>query len=167
MINDEIDNYIALYRYDLGRLCYNLCRNMPDAENLYQETWLKAIEHIKQYKKDKPFDKWLYSICVNTYKESLRKKKREANIDFQSNEEKDLFLSAIPDINDTELSRMGELYDAINKLPPKYSTVIILKYISEYSELEIAQILKIPAGTVKSRLYKARNLLKRSLFDNE
>lgn len=77
------------------------------------------------YKADLPFDKWLFAICVNTFKDHCRKRKRENIIEFQSNEDKDSFLQNIPQCNNVNYDIYSDLYDAINTLPDKYQAVII------------------------------------------
>ena len=72
MIND----YISLYGKRLYGLCVKLCGNTVDADDLYQETWLKAYQKILQYDTVRSFEGWITGICVNTYRDLLRKQKR-------------------------------------------------------------------------------------------
>ena len=66
MQNDIIEKSLELYQKDLSNLCYCLCRNIYDAENLFQETSLKVMKNQDKYNKDMFFDKWLFAICANT-----------------------------------------------------------------------------------------------------
>ena len=69
------DRYIALYGKRLYGLCVNLCGGAFDPDDLYQETWLKALGKIHRYDESKPFEPWITAICVNIYRDMLRKHK--------------------------------------------------------------------------------------------
>ena len=84
-------------------------------------------------------------------------------MNFINNEDKDIFFQNLPDANTVDLDSYSKLYDVINNLPINYRIIITLKYFKDYSEKEIAEILNIPLGTVKSRLHIAKDLLKCSL----
>lgn len=159
----EFNEYITRYNADLTRLCISLCGNISDAEDLLQDTWLKAMKYYQKYDKSKPFDKWLYSICVNTYKNTLNSaffKKRKS---FHSDEEERVFFNSIPQVTDDTKDDYLELHKAISSLSKKQRIVIVLYYFKDYSVTEISQIINIPTGTVKSRLAHARAELKRRL----
>ncbi len=159
----EIEQYVIKYSADLTRLCLSLCGNSADAEDLFQDTWCKAMKHFKQYNKSLPFDKWLFSICVNTYKNSLKLFYNRNKVNFKSDEEKEAFLNSIPNADEDNSDYYFELHKAISALPKKLKIVIVLYYFKGYSAKEISQILNIPEGTVKSRMYSARETLKRRL----
>ncbi len=157
-----IESYIEKYQERLTRLCINLCRNYADAEDLFQETWLKAINNFDKYDATKNFDKWLFSICINTYKNNYKSLFTHKNISFATTEEKDIFLSSIPD-KEIKNENYKELIEIIKTLPDKYRIVLALRYFNDYSEKDTAEFLDIPVGTVKSRLNKAKQLIKRRL----
>lgn len=156
-----INQYIHQYGKRLYGLCMTLCANSHDAEDLYQDTWLKVINNISRYDTSKDFEPWLTAICVNTYRDSLRRIIRSPifNI-FNDNEEKSAVLdnTAAPEKED-----YSDLHEAIQKLPDKLRITVILFYFRDMDIASVAQILNIPAGTVKSRLNKARTLLKEVL----
>lgn len=162
-----LNRYISVYQEDLTRLCISLCRNIPDAEDLYQDTWLKVMCKYQKYDESKPFDKWLFTICVNTYKDRQKSFWKKKQFHFSSNEDKELFLSSIPDV--PEFDGQSEMYDTLLncliKLPLKYNMIISLFYFKDYSEKEVASILNIPIGTVKSRLHKAKKILKELILN--
>ena len=68
-----MDRYIQAHGRRLFGLCLTLCAHRQDAEDLYQDTWLKALAHFHQYDPNRPFEPWLTRICVNTYRNSLRR----------------------------------------------------------------------------------------------
>lgn len=156
--NPVILEYVRLYEKDLSRLCLSLCRNCAEAEDLYQETWVKVLRHFDRYDKSRPFDKWLFAICVNTFKNLRTAADRRHAHAFASEEEARFYIASIP-AADTPHEVYLTLYDAISKLPEKQRVVVVLRYFKDYSEKDIAEILKIPVGTVKSRLHKAKAFL--------
>lgn len=162
-LNCEFEKYILQYSSDLTRLCLSLCGNKSEAEELFQDTWLKALRFYPKYDKTKPFDKWLFSICVNTYKNIVQSAFIIRRKSFSSDEEKDAFFNSISEINDDNKHEYLELHEAISKLSKKQRVVIVLYYFKDYSIAEISQIINIPEGTVKSRLANARAEIKRRL----
>lgn len=81
-----IDQYIRTYGKRLYGLCLSLCANIHEAEDLYQDTWLKVLQNIAQYDKDQPFEPWLTQICVNLYRNRLRRLMRSPFISFANDE---------------------------------------------------------------------------------
>ena len=157
-----IDQYIQQYGRRLYGLCRSLCADPFDADDLYQETWLKVVKHISQYDPDREFEPWLTRICVNTYRSVLRRLAKSPLLDFSSGEEKDRLLASIPAPEKTDYAF---LYEAMDKLAEKLRLTVILFYFRGEDLASTAQILDIPVGTVKSRLNKARKRLKEVLSD--
>lgn len=157
-----IDNYIQQYGKRLYGLCLSLCGNPFDANDLYQETWLRAFQNISKYDPALDFEPWLTKICVNIYKNQLRRLARSPLIDFSTNEEKDKVMNTLAEPQEKDYT---PLYEAIDNLPEKLRIVIILFYFRDMDINSTAHILKIPIGTVKSRLNKSRKLLKEALKD--
>lgn len=160
---EKIEQYIDSYSGDLTRLCISLCTDLSDAEDLFQETWYKAIKYFSKYDEQKPFDKWLFSICVNTYKDSFKSSYKKRMFSFGSDKEKIQFFSSIPDAEQGSMEEFCELHKAVSDLPKKLKIVLTLFYFKDYSVKEISSVLKIPEGTVKSRLCSARKIIKRRL----
>ena len=134
------------------------------ANDLFQETWIKVIRNFKKFDETRDFGKWVSAICTNTYKNMCRKAIRENYITFSDNDAMEAFWKMIPDHDSNAMAGGYEaLYDAIDVLTPKQREVIVMHYFSGYSELECAEILNIPQNSVKSRMYSARQALKRRL----
>lgn len=156
-----LNTYIEKYGRRLYGLCRTLCTSPEDAEDLYQETWLKVYRKIHLYNPDFEFEGWLTRICVNTYKDQYRKKKLSLLFDyFGTQEEKDLILSSAPE---KEPEDHSDLHAAVDTLPEKIRITVVLYYFQEMSLSDTAKALSIPEGTVKSRLSKARTLLKEKM----
>lgn len=158
-----IDQYIRDYGKRLYGLCTFLCANSYEAEDLYQETWLKVVKNISKYHPEKEFEPWLTTICVNTYRNTLRRiAKSPVFNSFSTTEEKEDILNSIPAPEGKDYS---SLYTAIDHLPEKLRLTVILFYFRDMDINTTAKVLGIPPGTVKSRLNKAKKLLKEVLAD--
>ncbi|MBQ6154171.1 MAG: RNA polymerase sigma factor [Ruminococcus sp.] len=159
------EQYVELYSRDLSKFCIKLCGNIDDAEDLFQDTWTRALRYFKIYDEKKSFKTWLFTICVNIYKNSSKLKYNSRKIEFSTTEEKERFFSTIPSSQE-DRDEYIDLLSAIAALPKKHRVVITLYYFKEFSQKEIAEILSIPEGTVSSRLTTAKKLLKRRLSDD-
>ena len=155
-----IDQYIHQYGKRLYGLCLTLCANTLEADDLYQDTWLQVVKNFSRYDASRDFEPWLTKICVNLYRNALRRLSKSPFLHFRSNEEKEFLLCSIPA---PEKVDYRPLYEAIDHLPEKYRLAVILYYFDDRNIAATAQILGIPSGTVKSRLDKARKLLKEAL----
>lgn len=159
-----IDQYIRQYGKRLYGLCLTLCASAFDADDLYQETWLRALKCINQYDTVRDFEPWLTRICVNTYRNTLRRIAKSPIFNrFASTAEKDAAFEAVPAAAETFKSDYAALYTAIDGLPDKLRTTVILFYFRDMDLASTSDALGIPIGTVKSRLNKARKLLKEAL----
>lgn len=158
-----IDQYIRNYGKRLYGLCTFLCANSYEAEDLYQETWLKVVKNISKYDSTKDFEPWLTTICVNTYRNTLRRIAKSPLFNtFTTTEEKEDILNSIPAPDGADYS---DLYAAIDRLPEKLRLTVILFYFRDMDINTTAKVLGIPPGTVKSRLNKAKKSLKEVLAD--
>lgn len=158
-----IDQYIQIHGKRLYGLCRTLCANALDADDLYQDTWLKVMKSILQYDTSQPFAPWLTRICVNTYRNALQRMIRNPIFNgFSTTEEKSSVLegAAAPEAQD-----YSDLHQAIDNLPEKLRVTVILYYYQDMEIGAVAKTLGIPPGTVKSRLSKARQQLKEVLVN--
>ena len=166
----EIENLVEQYENMLYNLCYRLTQNMHDAQDLYQQTWLKAISRINLYA-NKSMKNWLYTICLNLYRDNYRKSKRKeqtisSKFSSEAQEKKRWKTQrimrtaesvAINNINN-EL-----LLEKIDQLSDKLRVPIILFYFDGFDYKAIAGILRVPIGTVKSRLNLAKEKLRKEM----
>lgn len=159
-----IDQYIRKYGKRLYGLCLTLCANPFDADDLYQDTWLQVIRNISRYDESREFEPWLTKICVNTYRNTLRRIARSPLLNFKTNEEKDSALEAVPA---PEKEDYTPVHEAVDRLPEKLRLAVILYYFEEMDIAAVAGVLGVPEGTIKSRLNKARKLLKEVLGSEE
>lgn len=131
----------------LYRISMSILKNPTDCEDAVQDTILIAYSKLKTLKNDEYFKTWLVRILINTCNKSLRKRSR-----FVSDEE--LGEMSVPDSTVNTEVRL-----AVEKLKPKIRIVVVMKYIEGFSVKEIKEVLKIPEGTVKSRLAEGRRQL--------
>jgi RNA polymerase sigma factor (sigma-70 family) len=145
---------------------YNLARwlaqNQNDAEDLVQETYLKAWRSFASFQPDTNFRAWIFRILRNTFLGSLSKLERRMTTAMESEEDLPP-TSATPESLLIGRSDMDAVQQAIEQLPVIFREVILLCDVEEASYREIAEILSIPMGTVMSRLARARKLVRESL----
>ena len=157
-----IDQYIRKDGKRLFGLCMTLCGDPYEAEDLYQETWLKVVRNISRYDPAREFEPWLTKICVNTYRNTLRRIARSPVLNFRDTREKDTMMQSVPA---PEKKDYEPLYEAVRNLPEKMRLTVVLFYFEDMDIRSAAEVLGVPPGTVKSRLSKARKLLKEVLGD--
>lgn len=146
---------------------YRLTNNEDDANDLVQDTYLKAYRFFHSYERGSNAKAWLFRILKNSFINVYRKASKEPNkIDY---EEAETFLntgksSYVDSIDAREKIFRGligdEVAKALNSLPVDFRIVIILCDIEEFTYEEIAKIIDIPIGTVRSRLHRARKMLR-------
>ncbi|MBK8671221.1 MAG: sigma-70 family RNA polymerase sigma factor [Saprospiraceae bacterium] len=154
----------------LKTFAYHLTYNEEDADDLVQETYLKAHKFIENYDSGTNAKAWLFKILKNAYINEYRKKSKRpssVNIDdvISMREGEEPSYAAFNDLrNEIFDNTMGdEVTMALNSLPVEFRTVILLCDIESFTYEEIAKILELPIGTVRSRLFRARNMLKDKL----
>ena len=109
-----MDQYIRKYGKRLYGLCMTLCADKHEADDLYQDTWVKVIRSFDSFDASKDFEPWLTRLCVNTYRDKLRRLSRSPFLNFTSNETKDAVFSTAPA---PEREDYSDLYAAIDQLP--------------------------------------------------
>jgi len=154
----------------LQTFAYHLTYNQEDADDLVQETYLKAYRFIDKYDEGTNAKAWLFKILKNAYINEYRKRvKQPTKVDYEEivayHDTDDDRISGYSDLREEIfLHMMGdEVTSAINSLPIDFRTVILLCDIEGFTYEEIASIIDVPIGTVRSRLFRARNLLKEKL----
>jgi len=162
MPDHDIKPYVSEYGLRLTNLCLKLSGSKSDAEDLYQETWYRIFNNFHMYDKSRPFDKWSYSVCVNTFRNIYKKQKRTPII---YNDDA-LLRDSKADVSALDIEQL-ELREAVDALDEKYRLVVVLYYFEDLALAEVASILEISVGTAKSRLFKARELLKRRITEHE
>jgi RNA polymerase sigma-70 factor (ECF subfamily) len=155
----------ALYNF-----AFHLTFEEENANDLVQETYLKAYRFIDSYQKGTNSKAWLFKILKNEFINNYRKKSKQPNaVDFDSllnyHEADDpQYVESLDLRQEIFQNMMGdEVTIAVNKLPVEFKTIIILCDVEGFTYEELSKILDIPIGTVRSRLFRARNMLKEYL----
>jgi RNA polymerase sigma-70 factor (ECF subfamily) len=153
----EISRLVEEYGNDVLRIATVILKSKELAEDVYQETFLRVVRSYSGYRGESSEKTWIISIAVNVCRDYMRSAwKRRVVVT-------DDFLTYTADDDTEEIiekrSEKQMLINAIMKLPDKYREIIHLFYYQEMGVKDIANVLKIPGGTVKSRLFKARTLL--------
>lgn len=153
-----------------------MTRNPSDAEDLVQETYLKAYRSFGGFEQGSNLRAWLYRILTNTFINTYRSKKRRPN-ETELDEVEDLYLyrrlgglEAVAASRSAEDELMDWFTDAdvkaaIESLPDNFRIPVLLADVEGFSYKEIAEILDIPIGTVMSRLHRGRKALQKQLYD--
>ncbi len=152
------------YQSYVFSLAIRFTRKREDAEEITQDTFVKAYKSLSQYKRESKFSTWLYTITYNTAMTHLRKKKLEtSSLDDEANliqiENKGIY----DEYSIEKKSRSFYLNKAIGMLLPDDAIIITLFYKGEQSLEEIAAVMNIEANTVKVKLHRARHKLKEKL----
>jgi RNA polymerase sigma-70 factor (ECF subfamily) len=161
------------YVDSLYNTAYRMTRNSEDAEDLVQETYLKAYKYYDKFEEGTNLKAWLFKILKNTFINNYRKKKLEPrSVDFAEIEdsfERVLRRDTSESPTDPESEYFTGVLDddvrrSLESLPYDYRMVVILADLEDFSYKEIAEILDCPVGTVMSRLYRGRKLLEKTLL---
>lgn len=165
----ELEQCIQEYGRDIYSFCKHLTCNVQDADELYQDTFLKAVElHWKIDGQDNP-KSYLLSIAVHLWKNRRRKaawRNRIASVASLTEEQEENLTGGV-EISPEEIYLVNEemqiVRSAVDKLPQKLKVCVLLFYMEDLSVAQVAKTLKLPEGTVKRRLYQARKLLEKEL----
>lgn len=167
---DAFKKLMDRHRTAIFHIVLKIVRNREAADDLVQETFMKAFSSLATYRSEYKFSTWIYRIAANASIDYLRKQRIKTLsldsppdsidgpieievADNSYNPEKDL----------VEREQRLSINDAIDSLPEKYRVVILYRHKDDKSYEEIAEALSIPIGTVKARIFRARELLKKKL----
>ena len=156
---------IERHQQHIFNLCYRMLRQFEEADDATQDTFLKAYRSLKQFRGDARLKTWLCQIARNECLNRLRHENM-ASLDQQLTTDHS-FQIADSTPSPLELIEQQEtqsiIHEAINKLPHQYRLVITLFHLNGLSYEEISQVMEIPMGTVKTHIFRARELLKSKL----
>ncbi len=170
MQKEELELIIMEYGNELFRFCLKICMDRYDAEELYQETFLKLMESKKIIDRSRNPKSFLFSVAIGIFKN--HKKKYAVRKRIAPMESIDQTLMEIYSEHDNpterdciELLTLVQLEREIFRLDDKYRIPLVMCYTNGFSYAEIAEALRIPKGTVKSRIFKAKEILQERLED--
>lgn len=173
---EAFEAIVCQYQDKVYTLCYRYTGNSEDAYDLAQEAFIKSFRSLHTFKGTSNFSTWLYRITTNVCLDEMRRKKRRVTV--QSLD--DPVETADGEVSKTvqdESPGADVLYEQqefaqyiqhlLNQMKPEHRMVIVLKDIMDFTYEEIAQMLNISIGTIKSRLSRARELLRKKLLERE
>jgi RNA polymerase sigma-70 factor (ECF subfamily) len=168
-----LDQLVHFYKDNLYGLCVKFTLDYTDADDLFQKTWIKAVKNLRKFKSGS-FKAWLFSICANQYKDDYRHSKVKDKYifdNFTTTFDKDLIMSNSSEVKSAE-NEYAEIYmkeqvmSIVQSLPKKLKLPIVLHYYNGNKYSEIATILGISVGTVKSRINSAKSKMKVEMEGN-
>lgn len=166
---NAFNELVLMHQNRIMNIAFGMLSNIDDVADAAQEVFIKVFRNIGGFKEQSSFSTWIYRITVNVCNDILRKNSRHktVSLNMHFDDEEHEF-----DIKDTSMTpdelvhtaeMQNEVRYAISKLKPEYKAVITLYDIEGLPYDKISEILKIPMGTVKSRLSRARTALKKEL----
>lgn len=155
----EFRRNLARNRKRLYRIAYSWTRNSALADDLVQDTMIKALRHQGQLRESDAQDAWLFTILANSYRDHFRRQRETEDID-----DLDLADHSTPETEHADNQIRRKVRAAIAQLPEGQRQVVTLVDLEGFSYVEVAQILSIPSGTVMSRLCRGRQALRALLL---
>ncbi|WP_100013038.1 RNA polymerase sigma factor SigW [Lentibacillus sediminis] len=164
------EDVVSFYQNKIYQHCFRMLGNAHEAEDIAQETFVRVYVNIHSYDEKRKFSTWLYRIATNLTIDRIRKRKPDYYLDAEVKGTEGLNMysqlasdkqSPPEEVENQELQRY--IHREIAELPPKYRSIIILRYLEEFSLQEISETLDIPLGTVKTRIHRGREALRKKL----
>ena len=165
------DLLVRKYQHKVVKLVLRYVRNPADAEDIAQEAFIKAYRALPQFRGDSAFYTWMYRIAINTAKNSLASRDRSPiayDLDLTDPEESHSVQTKLQDPDTPEGMALTEeirliVNSAIEALPEELKTAIVLRELDGLSYEEIAAAMECPVGTVRSRIFRAREAIDKRL----
>ena len=164
------EDVVVFYQNKVYQICYRIIGNKHEAEDIAQEAFIRAYVNIQSFDDNRKFSTWLYRIATNLTIDRIRKKKPDYFLDetIKGTDGLDLYSQLpanqpLPEQEVESLEIQNYIQQEIMELPAKYRSVIALRFVDELSLNEISEILEIPLGTVKTRIHRGREALRKRL----
>jgi RNA polymerase sigma-70 factor (ECF subfamily) len=164
MHREDLERLAIAIQRDLYHFALTLCGNEQDAADLVQDTFLKALKSHAGFRDGTNFRAWMFRIARNAFIDMARRRKFQANYDFEAEEVKDESIETeAKDITD---ALPDEISNAFRGLDPQSRAIVMLADIQRFSYKEISETLDVPIGTCMSRLFRARKKLQSLILQN-
>ncbi|UUZ87181.1 RNA polymerase sigma factor SigW [Paenibacillus sp. P26] len=164
------EELVELYKDKIYHLAYRMLHNGHEAEEIVQETFLRVYTNLERYDESQKFSTWIYRIGTNLCIDRLRKRKPSYSLDAEMNDgEGTDWYSMLPSQEETPDERLvlsetqTQIRESIDTPPEKYKAVVILRYLQDLSLQEISDVLSMPVTTIKTRLHRGRDFLRKKL----
>ncbi len=153
------NSLIKRFQLPLLAYCCERLGNREDALDAVQQTFVKAIKHLPSLRDDTKFTSWIYGIARQACIDSIRRRGREAKA-YQTFSHQEPFPTVCPGENAANAEEVQLVITLVRELESDLQEPLILYYLEDFSLSEIAEIMHVPNGTIKSRLHRARQILK-------
>ena len=169
---DSFAQLVQQHQRRVFNLVFRMLQQYEEANEVTQETFLAAWQGLPSFRGDARFSTWLYRIAYNCALKQLELRKRDRAIQLELQTEEMVASSTQEQRVDAEIesrARQALVHEQLANLPAKYRIVLVLRHLQDMTYEEMAEILTMPIGTIKTHLFRARNLLKERLemFDRE
>jgi RNA polymerase sigma-70 factor (ECF subfamily) len=161
---------VDLYKDKIYHLGYRMLNQKQEAEDVVQETFLRVYTNLERYDENQKFSTWIYRIATNLCIDRLRKRKPSFSLDAELSDGEGTdwhaMLASDEASPETEIilsETQQNIRDAIQTLPDKYKSVVVLRYLHDMSLQEISDVLEMPVTTVKTRVHRGREFLRKKL----
>ena len=161
--NDAFGELVTRYQTGVFNVCYRMLHERGEAEDLTQETFMRAYDRLHTFDLEREFGPWIRRVAANLCLNHLEAQKVTAPLD----EERDADENTRPERQVEVKERSAQVRNALASLPPHYRAVVELRHYQELSYDEIAAELNIPLSDVKSHLFRARKILAEQLHASD
>lgn len=172
-IHPQFDELYERYQNEVFSFAYHLTRDRGDAEDLYQEAWLRIVKKLPREIDMRGIKAWIFTVVINLHRDELRKKRLRRLFLLEkakTHEEEKASFPVQQDILPADSKDQGlrlemgrDIHQALDSLPQRQRRVFVLKEIAGFKQAEISDILGVPVGTVKSLMYRAVKRLRQEL----
>lgn len=164
------EELVNMYQDKIYHLAYRMLNFSSEAEDVVQDTFLRVYMNLDRYDENQKFSTWIYRIATNLCIDRLRKRKPNYSLDAEmpDGEGSDWYslLKSDQETPEEEIvlsETQGQIRQAISGLPEKYKSVVVLRYFHDMSLQEIGEVLNMPVTTVKTRVHRGREFLRKKL----
>lgn len=164
----QFETLVRTHQSGVYAFLLRMVRDSEEAADLTQEVFVKVFSNLEQFNPQYRFKTWLYRIAANAAVDRRRRARKDrglTRVDSSDDSGPVQLRSSRPDPHEffSALETRDRLQDALSEMPPAYRQVILLRYQNDMRYDEIAQVTRLPLGTVKNRIFRAREMLKRAL----
>jgi RNA polymerase sigma-70 factor (ECF subfamily) len=169
---EQFEALLTKHQDRLYAMAYRLAGNHDDAQDLVQQALMEAYTAFDRFETGTRFDRWVYRIMYHSFLDIVRRRPRFTMLSLDTPWEDEESDGGARDVADSRVGPEAELLDgllseplqrALDSLPPEFRAVVVLADMQELSYEEVARVLRCPIGTVRSRLHRARAMLRKSL----
>jgi len=161
-LNGEVEAWgevVCRYKQAVFGLCLGFLRNRADAEDITHDAFIRAYENLRRYHLERKFSTWLFTIAANLARNRLRYRRYHPVVEPPDAQDGGIDPAGAVARED----RQARVRQAVDVLPPAYRSPLVLRFYNDLSYREIGEALSLPEGTIKTRIHRAKVMLKQEL----